>query len=398
MKTFDFKFSLKKPDVFAITNSWPPMVSGHGRFFFQLLKNYDHKLVLAPTDNLSENSEDVLRLLRYSSINNPSKFKSLIQHLEILILPVFLITKLKLKPRIVIASQVLFSGLAAYFINLIFKIPYIIVAHGEEFSIYHNKKIKFKYILAKIVSKKSNIIICNTLNTSTIIEKFYSVEKSKMRIINPIVDFNESILDHESINLFKVKNFQDKKIILMTGRLYEERKGFDVAIDAFAKVKKQCPDVSLVIIGPGNNSKLYNLVVENNLIDDVHFLGKVDRKTLLKFYAICDVFLMPNRTLSNGDIEGFGLVFLEANMFGKPVIGGMSGGVTDAIENMISGLLVNGENVDEVSESLLKLLLDDDLRMSLGVSARRRLLSNFNEKTQTEKFHSVINELLKNEN
>jgi phosphatidylinositol alpha-1,6-mannosyltransferase len=305
-----------------------------------------------------------------------------------------LFCRFKEKPKLTIASQVLFSGLASYFIKLIFNIPYIIVAHGEEFSIFCNAKSKIKFHIAKVISLNANLIICNTDNTSKIIEKYYDIDQSKMTVINPIVDINEANIDLASALEIKQTKFPNKKILLMTGRLYEERKGFDTAIEAFAKVKKIYPEVSLVIIGPGSNAKIFNLVEKNNLCDDVHFLGQVERNILLQFYAICDIFLMPNRTLKNGDMEGFGIVFLEANMFSKPVIGGRSGGVSDAIEDMVSGILVDGEKVEEVSESILKLLLNEKLRKSLGDSARQRVLAKFNEEIQSIKFQNVLNQVL----
>ncbi len=395
MKSSEFKFVFNKNQLFAITNSWPPIVSGHGRFFFQLLKNFENKLVITPLNSHLENSNEILPLLRYASIHNSTIFKSLLQHFEILTKPLLLIFKSRVKPRLTIASQVLFSGLTSYLIKLFFKIPYIIVAHGEEFSIYQNNKVRLKYYLAKLVAQNSSMIICNTHNTSYLIERFYNIDKSKMSVIHPVVDINESNFDLESISHWKYQKFRNKKVILMTGRLNEERKGFDVGIEAFLNVKRIYPDVCLIIIGPGSNSRLIDLVAKNNLSDAVQFLGKVDRSTLLKFYSICDIFLMPNRTLSNGDMEGFGMVFLEANMFGKPVIAGRSGGVLDAVEDMVSGLLVNGENVEEVTESILKLLLDDKFRNMLGVSARQRVLTKFNEEVQSRKFQSIINELIK---
>lgn len=396
MAKLNLRHISKKYNVFAITNSWPPMISGHGRFFFQLLKNYDNKLVIAPKNNISEinNSSSVINVLNYSNNNNSTKFSSLLQHFEILTLPVFLIFKLKFKPKVVIASQVLFSGLTAYLIKLIFRIPYVIIAHGEEFSIYYHNKQKVKYFLAKLVSENSKLIICNTHNTSNILIQFYGIDPSKTRIIHPIVDISESNVDEHSAYKIKVEKFKNKQIILMTGRLYEERKGFDVAIEAFYRVKKSYNDISLVIIGPGDNSKLYKIVVSKNLTNDVHFLGKVDRDLLLKYFAICDIFLMPNRTLSNGDTEGFGIVFLEANMFAKPVIGGASGGVIDAVQDMVNGLLVDGENIEEVTQSLLKLISDDNLRKKLGISARKRVLREFNEEIQSKKFELVLNEII----
>lgn len=385
---------MKRYKIFAITNSWPPIASGHGRFFFQLLKNYNNKIVLAPKIDSTEKSDEVLHLLKFSSPSNPSKFKSILQHLEILIKPLFIIRHLKERPKVTMASQVLFSGLACYIIMLIFGIPYIIVAHGEEYSIYYNSKLRIKYYLARIVSQRACMIVCNAYNTSQILEKHYNIDISKMTVIHPIVDINETKINYDVANAIKQEKYPNKKIILMTGRLYEERKGFDTAIEAFANVKKLYPEVSLVLIGPGQNNKIIELIEKNNLTDDVHLLGKVERNVLLQYFAICDMFLMPNRTLKNGDMEGFGIVFLEANMFSKPVIGGRSGGVSDAIEDMVSGILINGDKIEEVEESILKLLLDDKLRHSLGVSAYHRILSRFNEQTQSNKFQNILNQII----
>jgi phosphatidylinositol alpha-1,6-mannosyltransferase len=81
---------------------------------------------------------------------------------------------------------------------------------------------------------------------------------------------------------------------------------------------------------------------------------------LVECYRGCRLFALPNRTLADGDTEGFGLVFLEANGCGKPVVGGRAGGTTDAVRDGETGLLIDGDDVDAIAAAIEWLLTDDD--------------------------------------
>jgi len=378
-------------DILGITNSWPPMVSGHGRFFFQLLHLYDNKLVIAPYNIKDDESQNLMNVLKYANKSGGIlRLNALLQHFEILIKPLIIVFRLKYKPRVSIASQVLFSGLSCYLLSIFFKIPYVIIGHGEEFSLYYHDKVKIKYRMSKLVLKKAKLIICNTTSTKDIINRYYQIPNEKLQIIHPIVDIREGYIDIKAAKAYKENVLGKNTVILMTGRLWEERKGFDIGIKAFAKVRETFNDIKLLIVGPGDPTQLKEIARKNNVADNVSFAGKVDRDVLLKYFATCDIFLMPNRTLSNGDLEGFGIVFLEANLFGKPVIGGRSGGVTDAIEHMRSGLLVDGNNEEEVASALYQLLDNAELRHQLGLNGRERVLNEFNNSIQARKFEEVM--------
>jgi phosphatidylinositol alpha-1,6-mannosyltransferase len=96
-------------------------------------------------------------------------------------------------------------------------------------------------------------------------------------------------------------------------------------------------------------------------------------------YALSDVFVMPSRErLEEKDVEGFGLVFLEANACAKPVIGGRSGGIPDAIVDGITGLLVDPQDPADIADALARLLVDKDLAIRLGRQGRSRVVRDFN--------------------
>lgn len=111
------------------------------------------------------------------------------------------------------------------------------------------------------------------------------------------------------------------------------------------------------------------------------------------WHSLCDIFVMPARNIA-GDFEGFGIVYLEANLAGKPVIAGRSGGVSDAVIDGLNGLLVDPENVNDLSKKIIRLALDHELRQKLGEQGRERALREFNWQKQTEKIYNIIGHLL----
>ncbi len=150
-----------------------------------------------------------------------------------------------------------------------------------------------------------------------------------------------------------------------------EKKGIDQAIRAFAIVQRTHPDARYVIVGTGGyEARLKAIAGEAGVAGSVIFAGDVTEDDLVAHYCLGDVFVMPNRELANGDTEGFGLVFLEANSCGLPVIAGSDGGSRDAVQHGVNGLVVDGTSVNAVAGAMLQLLEDGDLRTRLTEGAR----------------------------
>jgi phosphatidylinositol alpha-1,6-mannosyltransferase len=165
----------------------------------------------------------------------------------------------------------------------------------------------------------------------------------------------------------------DRPVIVTISRLVE-RKGVDTAIEALATVRETVPDAAYVVAGEGpDRERLEGLAAEAGLADAVTFAGFVDEDTKQALYAAADVFVMPNRELADGDVEGFGIVFLEANLHGTPVVGGRSGGAIDAIEHGETGYLVDPTDPDEVAARLVELLNDPEIAQRMGENGRRRI-------------------------
>ena len=155
--------------------------------------------------------------------------------------------------------------------------------------------------------------------------------------------------------------FEGKRVLLTVGRVVP-RKGMDTIIRALPSLIETFPDLHYLLVGRGEyRATLEALAAELGVSDHVTFVGSVADGELVEHYRLCDLFVMPNRELPNHDTEGFGLVFLEANACGKPVIGGRAGGVVEAVRDGENGLLVNGDDVADVSRAIASVLGDEAL-------------------------------------
>ena len=181
----------------------------------------------------------------------------------------------------------------------------------------------------------------------------------------------------------------DRPTVLTISRL-TPRKGIDRVIAAMPTVVSAVPDAVYVVGGDGpDRERLEQLRDESPARDAIRFLGPVTEDEKLECYEQCDVFAMPNRN-EKGDVEGFGIVFLEANAFGKPVIGGRSGGAVDAIVDGKTGLLVDPNNVDLIAGAVIRLLTDSDESGRLGANGKTRVESDLSWSSCAKELRSVI--------
>ncbi|PKZ66501.1 alpha-(1-2)-phosphatidylinositol mannosyltransferase [Gordonia terrae] len=170
----------------------------------------------------------------------------------------------------------------------------------------------------------------------------------------------------------------ERPTILCLSRLVP-RKGQDVLIRALPLIRRTIPDATLVIVGGGPYGKtLRDLAADTGVAGDVVFTGSVPADELAAYHNIADVFAMPSRTRGRGlDVEGLGIVYLEASASGVPVVAGLSGGAPETVEEGVTGTAVDGTDVDAVALAILSILSDRAAAAEMGRAGRRYVVENW---------------------
>ena len=183
--------------------------------------------------------------------------------------------------------------------------------------------------------------------------------------------------DNEVAQLQAQLNPKGEPVLLTVSRLVQ-RKGHSQVIAALPQVIEQVGPVRYLIVGTGPEEQGLRARAEGcGVAELVEFLGQVDDQYLAALYRVGDLFIMPSRDLYGQPIEGLGLVYLEANLCGLPIIASNTGGIPDAVLHGETGLLVNPEDPSEIAAAIVHLITDKDLAARLGAAGRARVLGEF---------------------
>jgi phosphatidylinositol alpha-1,6-mannosyltransferase len=167
-----------------------------------------------------------------------------------------------------------------------------------------------------------------------------------------------------------------RSVVLTVGRL-QKRKGHDMMIRALSAIRRSVPNVLFAIAGEGEErAELEALAHSEGVADQVQFLGEITDAQLLDCYRQCDLFALANRQVGQ-DIEGFGMVLLEAQSCGKPVLAGASGGTAETMRPGETGRIVDCTRPDTLAATVTELLNDSHLRTSMGHAARQWAVAQF---------------------
>jgi phosphatidylinositol alpha-1,6-mannosyltransferase len=248
----------------------------------------------------------------------------------------------------------------------------VVYIHGEEITTSLSNKSETGRIKSSLIS--SDHIVAVSRFTLEVTAKLIGPDyRSKISLIQNGVDIDKFQPGPRSEALRANYDLDDNTFIFVSVSRLVEKKGHDKTIVALASVLKFFPDTKLLIVGDGPFlGKLMQITECLGLESAVRFTGSVPEDELADHYRLGQVFVMPNRALPDGDTEGFGLVFLEANGCGLPVIAGQDGGSLEAVTNGINGLVVDGNSEDEITSAMLRLRGDAALRTSLRANGLLR--------------------------
>lgn len=284
------------------------------------------------------------------------------------------------QPTIVINLLWFPDGLSTWLaLKILFwkRVPYYVFAHAVEvveseltFRKRTRRRLSF---LKKWTFQGADKIFAVSDFTKRLVVKNCGVSPENVIIVNNGVDTKEFFPTEKPVALEKKFNIKDKSVFFSVSRLCDY-KGVDQALKAFYELKKTYSDFCYLIGGAGpDEPRLRKLTQKYGLEEHVIFLGKVPDSELNKYYNLCDCFILLSRAdIWTPNVEGFGIVFLEAAACGKPVIAGNSGGVPDAVENNKSGWIVNPRDTRAILEKMRLVINDSDSVKELKVYARNR--------------------------
>ena len=250
----------------------------------------------------------------------------------------------------------------------------------------------FMHNLAKLEEETAhNATLIVTISNYSLekIQKHYRVHKSKVRIVPNGVDVErfKPTGNSESRRRF---GLGDEPVVLFVGSLIP-RKGLPFLVEAAKKIVKQQANTKFLIVGEGPlKSQLTDSLKAANLLGNFSFLGNFKDEVLTDVYNCADVFVLPSIQ------EGQGIVLLEAQAAGKPVVAFDVGGINEAVRNRETGLLVERGSIDGLANALLKLLGDKTLREKLGDNGRRFVSENFTWDICAQRMLNVYREVLPN--
>lgn len=181
-------------------------------------------------------------------------------------------------------------------------------------------------------------------------------------------------------------------LIVTVARLVPH-KGIDTVIRALPPVAREVPDVAYVVVGGGRDCERLRAIARTVGVEHrVRFAGHVDDDDVSAWLHACDVFALPSREHSP-DVEGFGIVLLDAAACGRPVVAGRSGGIPDAVLDGRTGLLCDPDRTHTVANALIDVLCDRARAQALGAAARARVEQGFTWAHAGTRFHAVIGSL-----
>ncbi len=240
----------------------------------------------------------------------------------------------------------------------------------------------------KETAQNATVIVTISRISLQKMQKHYHVDPSKVRIVPNGVDTEKYKPQENQAALKHQFGFDNQPVVLFVGNLIP-RKGLPFLLEAAKKIVKEQADAQFVIVGDGPLKNQLTADLEKaNLSGNFTLFSRLTDDALAKMYGCSDVFVLPSVQ------EGQGIVLLEAQAAGKPVVAFDIGGVGEAVKNGETGLLVELGNSGELADALLKLLGDLELRLKMGSAGRRFVIENFTWDICAQKMLQVYREAL----
>lgn len=275
--------------------------------------------------------------------------------------------------------------------------PFVVMAFGNDFLSPRFQKPFWKPIMFRAFNTATRVCFITEFTQKRFSSLGFPIAPGKKTVCYPGIDPMAFRPASKPERLVKKHRLDGAFVLLTLGRLVE-RKGQDQVLEALRLLKETSPNVvyRYLICGEGpDEGRLRALVRKYSLEKEVIFTGYVSEQEKADYYNVSDIYLMLSRERPDqGDVEGFGLTFLEAGACEKPVIGGRSGGVPEAVVDQETGFLVDPLSPKELAERIDTLARNPELGKAMGRRGRDRVLLEFNTERAGQRLNRCLEEVL----
>ena len=265
----------------------------------------------------------------------------------------------------------------------------VALTHGHE--VWWAKVFPFNLMLRRIGSTVDVLTYLGEFTRNAISKGLTTKAQVSMVKIAPGIDVNH-FLPTDATDLRHSLGLAEKKVIVSVGRLVH-RKGQDHLIQSLPEILNSVADAHLLLVGDGPyRNHLQKLVKRHNLESAVTFIGRIQYKDLPMYLCAGDIFAMPSRSRLMGlEVEGLGIVYLEASACGLPVLAGNSGGAPDAVVLDKTGLVVNGTDNTQIAKAAIELLTNVESSQRMGLAGRQWIIDNWRWEIWSKDFEDLLN-------
>jgi phosphatidylinositol alpha-1,6-mannosyltransferase len=366
-----------------ITLEYPPQIGGIASYVLNLAVHLpaDETFVYAPKMNDdsvfdAKNNWRVVRAKPYFSFIWPRWLRLYWQVRKI-------VKKEKIE-RLMI-QHVLPAGYIGFLIKKSLKIPYYIFLHGSDLEIGLKKK---RRKLSLVCRNADKVIVSSAFLKNKLLAKIDSLDNTQ--VVHPAPgDLFISGINANDVRMAKSQLALEGKKVIITVARFADGKGLPHFIRLLPSILEKVPNAVWLVIGDGpKKNDIINAVQKAGFQNVVRFLGRLDYSTLPLYYHLSDLFVLLTHKDESAE-EGWGTVFMEAAACGLPVVAGRVGGVDEAVEHLVTGLLVDAYQDEQVVSAISELLLKSDYAKQMGAAGRERVLNDFTWEKQIAKILSA---------
>ncbi len=386
--------------VVLLTEIFPPQSGGSGRWFWETYRRMNSQYVRIVAGNYAGSEEfDQTHQVRLQRIplafpeTGTLSFAGITNYWKVV--RQLLAMHRQTPIGMLHCGRCITEGWVGWLFRQLTGVPYLCYVHGEDVNVSREPgalgvmSSRQHRWMGRQVLRGAKTLIANSDNSRRILEHTWGIPSSRIHVVNPGVDTSRFYPVAPNADIRTMLGWGDRPVVLTVGRL-QKRKGHDMLIRALPAIRSQCRDVLYVIVGDGEELRSLQELANNlGLTDAVQFRTRTNDEELIHCYQQCDLFVLPNRTIGH-DIEGFGMVLVEAQACGKPVIAGDSGGTRETMCVPETGRIVPCEGGAELAEAVAELLANPQRRREMGIEAADWVRRQFAWETVVRRMEQVF--------